>query len=127
VYVNDSNTIALNLGNQPLNKGLRLIDEYKTLIVLKQSNSIKSKMEELIKQQQQMREYELNSLQTQRENIVIHNEQNVSVHPDIDETKSKKVTWSDESTLEKDVEIMKSQIAELYALVQQLQNTTKEE
>jgi hypothetical protein len=44
VYVNDSNTIALNLGNQPLNKGLRLIYEYKTLIVLKQSNSIKSKL-----------------------------------------------------------------------------------
>jgi hypothetical protein len=85
-------------------------------------------MEELIRQQQQMREYEFNSLQgpgpvapVTNNNITIHKEENVSVQQDIEEIKTKKVSWSDESTIQQDLELIKSQIADLYNIVQQLQ------
>jgi len=96
-----------------------------------------SNMEELIRQQQQMREYEISSLQMQGpgpvpsqgpNNITIFKEENVSVQPDneIDESKPKKVSWSDESTIQQDLDLIKSQIADLYAIVQQLQRSAKE-
>lgn len=93
-----------------------------------------SNMEELIKQQLQMREYEISSIQgpgpvapATNNNITIHKEEDVSVQPDIDETKSKRVSWSDESTIQQDLELIKSQIADLYNIVQQLQRPAQEQ
>jgi hypothetical protein len=92
-----------------------------------------SNMEELIRQQQQMREYEISAIQRQGPgpgpvpsqgptNITIFKEENVSVQPDneIEESKPKKVSWSDESTIQQDLDLIKSQIADLYAIVQRL-------
>jgi len=90
-----------------------------------------SNMEELIRQQQQMREYEISSIQMQGpapvpsqgpNNITIFKEENVSVQPDneIEESKPKKVSWSDESSIQQDLDLIKSQIADLYAIVQRL-------
>lgn len=96
-----------------------------------------SNMEELIRQQQQMREYEISSIQGPgptvqvpiNNNITIHKEENVAVQPDkeIDEIKGKRVSWSDELTIQQDLNLIKDQIADLYTMVQQLQGSMRGE
>jgi len=100
-----------------------------------------SNMEELLKQQQQMREYELNQQSSwsitdkslinigqrptkQNEHIKIHKEENITVDVDneLSEFKQKKVSWSDEFDIKGELSAIKSQIMELVKLVQQLQN-----
>uniref|UniRef100_A0A6C0B7G4 Uncharacterized protein n=1 Tax=viral metagenome TaxID=1070528 RepID=A0A6C0B7G4_9ZZZZ len=78
-----------------------------------------SNMEELIRQQQEMRAYDISSIQSS--NIKIHNEENILLEPDkeIEESKSKKVSWSDE----KELDLIKSQIADLYAMIQEIQKS----
>lgn len=97
-----------------------------------------SNMEELIKNQLQMREYEISSVPRPgpvnsvtlptSNNITIHKEETVSVEPDkeIDETRSKHVSWSDEATIQQDLDLIKGQIADLYNIVQQLQKLAQE-
>jgi len=95
-----------------------------------------SNMEELIKEQMQMREYEISSMLRPgpvvqvptTNNITIHKEENVALEHDkeIDEIKSKKVSWSDESTIQQDLDLIKGQIADLYNIVQQLQGSMRE-
>lgn len=89
-----------------------------------------SNMEELLKQQQRQREYELSSIrpvQTERETIKIHSQEDIAVGADrvIDEAKPKKVSWSDETDIKNDLILIKTQLAQLLSVVEELRNTNR--
>jgi len=79
-----------------------------------------SNMEELIRQQQQQREYELNiimqpKIQIQSENVVVSPDKEVNENSTV-----KKVSWSDETQILNELSIIKSQIAQLFVLMEEL-------
>jgi len=94
-----------------------------------------SNMEELLKQQQRQREYELNSVrppppvQTEREIIKIHSQEDIAVGIDrvLEEAKPKKVSWSDETDIRNELFTIKSQLAQLLNIVEELRGTNKNE
>lgn len=111
--------------------------EYETMVTKptpqepKFSENIKdeplSNIEELIKEQQKLRDYEMNIHGTPA--ITIHKEEIVLVTADrqIEETREKKVSWSDESTkqgtIQSDIDLLKSQISDLYSIIQELRQS----
>jgi len=91
-----------------------------------------SNMEELLKQQQKQREYELNSImpapiQSARETIKIHNQEDISVGADrvLDEARAKKVSWSDEINIQGELLTIKEQLARLLTMVEELRCVSK--
>ena len=91
-----------------------------------------SNMEELLKQQQQQREYELNSIRpvidaSVRETIKIHKQEDISIGADrvIDDSKTKKVSWSDEINIQNELLTIKEQLAQLLIIVEELLGVTK--
>jgi hypothetical protein len=91
-----------------------------------------SNMEELLKQQQRQREYELNSVrpappQPERETIKIHIQEDIAVGADrvLEESKSKKVSWSDETDIRNDLASIKTQLAQLLTIVEELRGANK--
>jgi hypothetical protein len=91
-----------------------------------------SNMEELLKQQQRQREYELNSIrpappQPERETIKIHIQEDISVGVDsvLEESKSKKVSWSDEADIRNELLTIKTQLSQLLSIVEELRGVNK--
>ena len=91
-----------------------------------------SNMEELLKQQQQQREYELNSIRpvidaSVRETIKIHKQEDISIGADrvIDDSKTKKVSWSDEINIQNELLTIKEQLAQLLIIVEELRGVKK--
>ena len=89
-------------------------------------------MEELLKQQQQQREYELNSIRpvidaSVRETIKIHKQEDISIGADrvIDDSKAKKVSWSDEINIQNELLTIKEQLAQLLIIVEELRGVKK--
>jgi hypothetical protein len=91
-----------------------------------------SNMEELLKQQQQQREYEISSImpapiQSVRETIKIHKQEDISIGADrvIDDSKAKKVSWSDEINIQNELLTIKEQLAQLLSIVEELRSVNK--
>jgi len=88
-----------------------------------------SNMEELLKKQQQMREYELSQTrfeqptpQNNPDKIKINNQQNITIEVDneLTENKQKKVSWSDEFDIKAEFQEIKSQLQQLFKLIEGL-------
>ena len=113
--------------------------EYETMIKKPQPPEIKftdvvkdepiSNMEELLKKQQQMRDYELSQprfevIQPQNnpDKIKINNQQNITIEVDneLTENKQKKVSWSDEFDIKAEFQEIKTQLRQLFKLIEGL-------
>jgi hypothetical protein len=114
--------------------------EYETMIKKPQPPEIKftdvvkdepiSNMEELLKKQQQMRDYELSQprfevIQPQNnpDKIKINNQENITIEVDneLTENKQKKVSWSDEFDIKAEFQEIKTQLRQLFKLIEGLQ------
>jgi nitrogen regulatory protein PII-like uncharacterized protein len=79
-----------------------------------------SNMEELLKEQQKQREYEIQALgQDQRPSISIHKQDDVTITPTVLDAR-KKVSWSDEAGLKQELDTIKEQLAQLFKITEQL-------
>ena len=91
-----------------------------------------SNMEELLKQQQKQREYEVSSImpapiQSTRETIKIHKQEDINVGADrvLDVPLAKKVSWSDETNIKNELLVIKEQLAQLLTIVEELRYANK--
>jgi len=89
-----------------------------------------SNMEELLRQQQKQREYEINSIMpapiqtNERETIKIHRQEDIIVGVDsvLDDSKPKKVSWSDENDIRNELLTIKQQLAQVLITLEQIRN-----